>query len=213
MRRLLGLATVLVAVVAFPAAATAASPHLKNPNPLLFTDNGLTLTAMVSYAGLGNFDTVQTLNATATPTASCTNPAGATQPPGQNPASVNVTGSTAVPAADIKNGNVTITTTTAPPVTPIPGAPDCPNSQWTENITDMAFTSATITLSQNGVVVLTVNVTFQPADVARVAASATRTLRPRADLRGWRRRPRRPADHPAHRTRCDTETGCRRPPR
>jgi hypothetical protein len=162
MRRLLGLATVLVAVVAFPAAATAASPHLKNPNPLLFTDNGLTLTATVSYAGLGNFDTVQTLNATATPTASCTNPAGATQPPGQNPASVNVTGSTAVPASDIKNGNVTIATTTAPPVTPVPGAPDCPNPQWTENITDMAFTSATITLSQNGVVVLTVNVTFSP---------------------------------------------------
>ena len=162
MRKFLALATVLVAAIAFPAAASAGNPHLKNPNPLLFTDNGLTLTATVSYAGLGNFDTVQTVNATAQPTASCTNPAGATQPPGHNPASVNVTGSTAVPASDIKNGNVTITTTTDPPVTPIAGAPDCPNPQWTENITDMAFTSATITLSQQGVVVLTVNVTFSP---------------------------------------------------
>ena len=129
------------------------------------------LTAGVTYAGLGNFNTLQTLDATANPTASCTNPAGQTQPPGQNPASVNVTGSTAVPAGDIKNGNVSISTTTAP-VTPVVGAPDCPNTQWTENITDMAFTSATIKLFQdsNGnnmfeanELVLTVNCTFSPA--------------------------------------------------
>jgi hypothetical protein len=99
------------------------------------------------------------------------NPAGATQPPGQNPAEVDVMGSTAVPAGDIKNGNVTITTRTDAPVTPIPGAPDCPNPQWTENITDVAFTSATIRLFQdanaNGLfedseLVLTVNCTFSP---------------------------------------------------
>jgi hypothetical protein len=137
---------------------------------VLFVDNGLTLTATVSYAGLGNFDTLQTLDATANPTATCTNPAGATQPPGHNPAEVDVTGSTAVPAGDIKNGNVTIATVTDPPVTPIPGAPDCPNPQWTERITDMAFTSATITLFQDsnengtfeaGELVLTVNCTFK----------------------------------------------------
>jgi hypothetical protein len=95
----------------------------------------------------------------------------ATQPPGQNPAEVDLTGPTAVPAGDIKNGNVTITTRTDAPVTPIPGAPDCPNPQWTENITDMAFTSATISLFQdanaNGTfddseLVLTVNCTFSP---------------------------------------------------
>jgi hypothetical protein len=153
----------------FADTALAQSPHLKGRNPVSFTDNGLTLTATVSYAGLGNFDTLQVLTATANPTATCTNPAGATQPPGQNPAEVDVTGSTAVPAGDIKNGNVTIATTTSPPVTPIPGAPDCPNPQWTETITDMAFTSATITLFQDsnengtfesGELVLTVNCTF-----------------------------------------------------
>jgi anti-anti-sigma factor len=99
------------------------------------------------------------------------NPAGATQPPGQNSAEVDVTGSTAVPAGDIKNGNVTTTTRTDAPVTPIPGAPDCPNPQWTENITDVAFTSATLRLFQdanaNGLfedseLVLTVNCTFSP---------------------------------------------------
>jgi hypothetical protein len=147
--------------------ALAASPHLKGNNPVSFTDNGLTLSATVSYAGLGNFDTLQKLTATGQPTATCTNPAGATQPPGQNPAEVTLTGTTPVSASDIKNGNVTISTTTAAPVTPIPGAPGCPNSKWTETITDVAFTSATIQVFQdqdaNGsfeTLVLTVSCTF-----------------------------------------------------
>jgi hypothetical protein len=172
MRRLAVFGVAVVAVLTlFAQPALAASPHLKGNNPIVFTDNGLTLTATVSYAGLGNFDTLQRLDATGNPTSTCTNPAGATQPPGQNPAAANVSGSTAVPAGDIKNGNVTISTVTDPPVTPIAGAPDCPNPQWTEDITDMAFTSATIRLfqdsNQNGVfdpgeLVLTVNCTFSP---------------------------------------------------
>jgi len=126
----------------------------------------------VNYAGLGNFDTLQNLAATATPTAVCVNPGtGEHRPPGQNPAEAEVSGSTAVPAGDIKNGNVTIATTTNPPTTPIAGAPDCPNTNWIENITDLAFTSATITLFQDsnangtfepGELVLTVNCTFSP---------------------------------------------------
>jgi hypothetical protein len=54
-------------------------------------------------------------------------------------------------------------------VTPIPGAPGCPNPNCTEAITDIAFTSATIKLSQdqdaNGTfetLVLTVNRAFSP---------------------------------------------------
>jgi hypothetical protein len=170
--RLLAIATVLVAAMAFAAAASAVSPHLKGKNPVAFTDNGLTLTATVSYAGLGNFTTQQNVAATAQPTSDCVNPSGQHKPPGQNPAAANVTGSTTVPASDIKNGNVTITTNTNPPVTPIPGSPDCPGVNWTENITDMAFTSATITVFQdanaNGIfeaneLVLTVSCTFSPA--------------------------------------------------
>jgi hypothetical protein len=161
----------LAAVIAFAAPALAGNAHLKGNHPLSFTDGGLTLSATVSYAGLGNFDTLQTLSATGNVTATCTNPAGATQPPGQNPAPVTLTGSTAVPKGDIKNGNVTITTTTGAPTSPIPGAPGCPNPKWTETITDVAFTSATIQLFQdsngNGVfdpgeLVLTVHVTFSP---------------------------------------------------
>jgi hypothetical protein len=172
MKRFAVVGVAAIAVVGFFAQpALAASPHLKGNNPIVFTDNGLTLSASVSYAGLGNFDTEQRVAATANATATCTNPAGQTQPPGQNPAEVDVPGSTAVPKSDIKNGNVTIATTTNAPVTPILGAPDCPNPQWTENITDMAFTSATITLFQDsnengtfedGELVLTVNCTFSP---------------------------------------------------
>jgi hypothetical protein len=47
-------------------------------------------------------------------------------------------------------------------VSPIPGAPGCPNPKWTETITDVAFTSATIQLSQNNSVVVTLNCTFSP---------------------------------------------------
>jgi len=151
----------------FAQQALAASPHLKGRDAVSFTDNGLTLSATVSYAGLGNFDTEQSLAARGNPTDTCTNPSGKNQPPGQNPAEVEVKGSTAVPKSAIKNGNVTITTTTSPPTTPIPGAPDCPGSNWTETITDVAFTSATIELRQdqdaNGTfetLVLTVSCTF-----------------------------------------------------
>jgi hypothetical protein len=171
MRRITITMAALLAVGLMASPALAASPHLKGRTPISFTDNGLTLTATVSYAGLGNFDTLQVLDATGNPTATCTNPAGATQPPGQNPAEADVTGATPVAAGDIKNGNVTITTTTDAPVTPIPGAPDCPNPRWTEAITDMAFTSATIRLFQDsngngtfeaGELVLTVSCTFSP---------------------------------------------------
>ena len=160
------LAIALMALVLVAQSAMAASPHLKGRTPISFSDGGLTLTATVAYAGLGNFDTEQGLTATGNTTSTCTNQGG-TQAPGQNPAPTTVSGGTAVPAEDIKNGNVTITTVTNPPVTPIPGAPGCPNPNWTEAINDIAFTSATITLRQdqdaNGsfeTVVLTVNCTF-----------------------------------------------------
>ena len=163
------LITALV-VAAFPATTLAQNAHLKGRNPVLVVDNVLTLTATATYAGLGNFDTLQNVTARAQPTAVCINPgSGEHQPAGQNPAEVDVSGSTAVPAGDIKNGNVTIATTTTPPTTPVAGAPDCPNPNWTEVITDMAFTSATITLFQDsnqngtfeiGELVLTVSCTF-----------------------------------------------------
>ena len=54
----------------------AVSARLKGRNPVMFVDNILTLTGTVSYAGLGNFDTLQELSATANPTGTCTEPSG-----------------------------------------------------------------------------------------------------------------------------------------
>ncbi len=73
---------------------------------------------------------------------------------GLTPAEVTLTGTESIPDEEIKNGNVSFNVTTEGPVTPVPGAPDCPNRQWTEDITDVEFTSATITVEQGGVVVL-----------------------------------------------------------
>src|SRR5262245_46960587 len=83
--------------------ALAANVHFKHGSPV-FTDQGVTLTASGALTGLGNGDVVITVTARGTPTAACTNPAGATQPPGQNPAEVVLTGVQGFPAADIKNG-------------------------------------------------------------------------------------------------------------
>ena len=153
----------LAATVLVAGAASASSVHLKggkNAEPA-FVDNGLSLTARGELAGLGNGDVLVTLAATAAVTSTCTNPAGATQPPGQNPAPITVTGSQAIPAAEIKNGSTPFGVTTNAPTTPIAGAPDCPNPNWTEAITDLAFTTATITVEQPaGTVVLTVSCTF-----------------------------------------------------
>ena len=150
------------AILVATATASASSVHLKggrNAEPS-FTDLGLTLSASSELSGLGNGDVLVTLTATADPTATCTNPGGQSKVPGQNPAPVQVTGSVSIPESEIQNGNTPFSVTTDPPVTPIPGAPDCPNSGWTESITDMAFTSATITIEQGGAIVLTVTCTF-----------------------------------------------------
>ena len=98
--------------------------------------------------------------ATADVTATCSNQGG-NQAPGQNPAPITVSGSQAIPEEEIKNGNTPFNVTTVAPARIIPGAPDCPNPNWTEEITDLSFTSATITVEQPpGTLVLTVTCTF-----------------------------------------------------
>src|SRR5215813_5850228 len=140
--------------------AYAANAHVK-AGPF-FIDNGLTLTATGSLAGLGFQDIVVGLTATANPIATCTNPSGQNKPPGQNPAPVSVSATPeSIPASEIKNGNTPFSLTTNPPPSVVPGAPDCPGSSWTEAITDLQFTSATITVQQPPPsVVLTVECRF-----------------------------------------------------
>jgi hypothetical protein len=162
-------AAVFLTLLMGSTAAMAASPHFKGRNPISFRDDGTTLTATASYAGLGNFDSLQVLTASGNTASTCTTPSGSNEAPGQNPAPVTLAGTTPVDADDIKNGNVTITTTTVMPTSPVPGAPGCPNSSWIETITDVMFTSATIQLFQdqdaNGsyeTLVLTATCTFNP---------------------------------------------------
>src|SRR5262249_26959050 len=116
-------------VVLASAEAYAASVHVKS-GPF-FTDNGLTLTATGTLAGLGFQDIQVDMSATANPIATCTNPSGKNQPPGRNPAPVTVAATPeSIPASAIKNGNASFSVTTNAPTTPIPGAPDCPGSSW-----------------------------------------------------------------------------------
>jgi hypothetical protein len=145
--------------------AMAQNVHLKPPNRNpTFQDLGLALQASGNLAGLGSGDVVISVTAQANVTATCTNPGGGTQPPGQNPAPLTVTGSVAIPEGEIKNGNLAFTVQTQAPPTTIAGAPGCPNPQWTETIEDLAFTSAVITVQQGTGMpiptVLTVSCTF-----------------------------------------------------
>jgi hypothetical protein len=161
-RTLVATTTVAAVVMLLASTAFASSVHLKggrNAEPA-FTDNILTLAASGELSGLGNGDVEITLTATADVTATCTNK-GQNQAPGQNPADVTVSGGVSIPEEEIDNGNLAFSVETEPPQTPIPGAPGCPNANWTEDITDLAFNSAIITVEQpRGTLVLTVSCTF-----------------------------------------------------
>jgi hypothetical protein len=165
--RFAGLLFALTLVVLLTAPAAAQNVHLKggrNAEPL-FIDNGISLSVIGALAGLGEGDVLITLLSTGNPTATCQNPgSGEHFPPGQNPAPITLTGTESIPQEEIKNGNVLFTVETDAPISPVPGAPDCPNPRWLEEITDISFTSATIIVEQPaGTTVLTVECTFATA--------------------------------------------------
>ena len=163
MKRILAVLAVIFVVAGFTAPALANSVHIKSGPD--FTDKGIVLEASGTLAGLGNTNLTVNISAQANVTAVCSNK-GQNQAPGQNPAPITVTGSEAIPASAVKNGNAPFDVTTTAPQTPIPGAPGCPNPNWTESITDLSFTSAIITVEQPvGTIVLTEACTFRPSTV------------------------------------------------
>ena len=161
-RKFVLLVTLVLTFALVASTALAANVHLKggkNATPA-FYDGGLYLQASGELAGLGYEDVLVTLTAQADVTSTCTNQGG-NQAPGQNPAPITVSGSQAIPKEELKNGNTPFLVMTEMPLTPIPGAPDCPNPNWSEDITDLSFTSATITVEQPaGTTVLTVMCSF-----------------------------------------------------
>ena len=61
-----------------------------------------------------------------------------------------------------------------PPETPIAGASDCPNPNWTEDIVDLASTSAMLTVEQPaGTLVLTVTCQFSSPTADGSVSGAT----------------------------------------
>jgi hypothetical protein len=149
-------------------AASAADVHLKggkNAEPT-YEDKGFVFAAIGELSGLGGDNVEIKIDAEANVVSTCTNQGG-NQAPGQNPASITVTGSISLSVEEIKNGNTDFAVETESPdpamLEPIDGAPGCPNENWTEQVTDFAFTSATITVQQPvGTVVLVVKCTIDP---------------------------------------------------
>jgi hypothetical protein len=119
-----------------------------------FSDQGTTLQSCFTVTGLGNQDVTITLTTTGSATTLCTSPGGGNTAPGQNKTPVQPSGSASIPAGEIKNGNLTTCVTTEAPTSPSAKAAGCPNNNWSTNITDVEFATATITISQGGQVVL-----------------------------------------------------------
>lgn len=136
---------------AFAAPAVAANVHfIGTPS---FTDNGTTLTASGKLAGLGNKDITVTITAQGVASTVCRNPSGKVVP-GINK-KLTTTGTVTILARDFdKNGNVVFSVTSAQPRPLTAREAGCPNNNWTATITDIDFSSATVTVRQGGRIVL-----------------------------------------------------------
>jgi hypothetical protein len=115
-------------------------------------DLGTQVQCTGKVAGLGGTTFTITVSAPGTASVTCTNPAGNVAP-GQS-FSTTVTG-TSGPFATPRNGQARFTVTSNAPSAP-PGS--CPNPMWTATVTDVQFTTATITLFEDGNVSDTITV-------------------------------------------------------
>ena len=116
------------------------------------TDEGTTVECRGKVAGLGGTTFQITVSATGTASVTCTNPAGNVAP-GQS-FTTTVSG-TSGPFATPRNGQARFTVESNTPSAP-PGS--CPNPKWTATVTDVQFTTATITLFEDSTVSDTITV-------------------------------------------------------
>lgn len=151
MKRLIILLVGVLAMLGLAAApAFAQSGHFLTGggNAPVCTDIGLQVRCVGKVAGLGGTTFEITIEAQGIATVECINPAGH-RAPGQD-TTVTVGGTTG-PLATPRNGQFRFTITTDDP-NPLPPTPTCPNVKWTPVITDVAFTTATLTLREDSVV-------------------------------------------------------------
>jgi hypothetical protein len=148
----LAAAVSVVAVGALVAPATAANVHFVGTPT--FTDNGTTLSASGKLAGLGNKDITVTITAQGVASTECRNPSGKVVP-GINKKLTTVGTVTILASEFDKNGNVVFDVTTAEPAALTAKEAGCPNNNWTARVTDIDFSSATVTVVQGNRTVLT----------------------------------------------------------
>jgi hypothetical protein len=105
------------------------------------TDNGTTLTATGSIAGLGNNALVTiTLSANTVVTSICQNPGGNIAPGQTKTETVTASGTfRSDKNGRVNNGRVNFTLTTQ---TPAPG--DCPSGKWTGSVSNVEFSDVKI---------------------------------------------------------------------
>jgi hypothetical protein len=110
------------------------------------TDEGTTVACDGKVAGLGGTTFEITVDAEGIASVECTNPGGNVAP-GQDTA-VDVEGTTGEQTTP-RNGQFQFSVATDDPE-PLPPTPTCPNDQWVPNIVDVTFTTATLTLLEDG---------------------------------------------------------------
>jgi hypothetical protein len=120
-------------------------------------DIGTQVECSGKVAGLGGDTFEITLEADGVAEVQCRNPGGNVAP-GQD-TEVTVEGSSG-PLATPRNGQYVFTVTTDDPE-PLPPTPTCPNPQWTAEIVDVHFTTALLSLFEDGVLVDQVTVQVQ----------------------------------------------------
>lgn len=158
-RIILALVTVfaLLGITAGPALAQSGHFIPRGGNAPSCTDIGTQVNCTGKVAGLGGSTFEITIEADGIAEVVCINPGG-NRAPGQD-TEVAVEGSTG-PLATPRNGQFVFSITTDAP-DPLPSTPTCPNPQWTAEVVDVHFTTATLSLFEDGVlsdqVVVTVN--------------------------------------------------------
>jgi hypothetical protein len=148
-RLVIALAAVIALLGLTAAPAYAQSGHFieSGAGAPVCTDEGTTVECSGKVAGLGGTTFEITVEAAGIASVECTNP-GENVAPGQDTA-VTVAGTTG-PQPTPRNGSVRFTIETDDPE-PLPPTPTCPNNQWTADIVDVTFTTATLTLFEDGV--------------------------------------------------------------